>query len=420
MTEPEPPRTLPRRRVLAVGAGVALLAVSGSSLLTGCRSTQTPSLPAPPPTPTPDEVLRRRAVARITAVRDAVARLGAPAALAPLPADLSAACATQLAALGEAPATPSGTSTPGGPGSPTGSAGPATSTSATPTASTGTASTGTASTGTASTSTVSTSTASTSTASTGTASTSTVTPVPATPADIVAAQLAAASEALRDCSAAGAPGLAVLLARLAAGHAAGADLLSAAAHLPAPGTVVPAPAITAGSATASTSTASTSTASTTTTTPAGTSATTQAGASSPAPSLDTEQVGALTRLLQGEHAAAYAYGVVTAWVAPPLRERAHLFWSDHLTDRDTLEQLLTASGASAPAASAAYDLGALPTGSPAAVTLAANVEGRLAALAASAVGAGPQSRRLFAAELLIGSARRQSAWTSAVSALPGG
>jgi hypothetical protein len=392
--------------VLAVGAGVALLAVSGSSLLAGCRSAQSPSLPAPPPTPTPDEALRRRAVARVTALQDAVTRLGAPPALAQLPAALSAACATQLTALGEIPAVPSGTGTTSG--SPTGSTGAATSTGiAAPTP-----------------------TASTTTASTTTASTTTATPVPATPAGIVAAQLAAASQALRDCTSAGAPGLAVLLSRLAAGHAAGADLLAAAAHLSAPGAVVPAPAITAGGATTGPAAASPGgatpggAASGSATAPAGTSAGAvagaSAGASSPPPSLGSEQAGALARLLQGQHAAIYAYGVVTAWVAPPLRERAHLFWSDHLAERDTLEQLLIASGASAPAASAAYDLGTPPAGSPAAVTLAANVEGRLATLAASAVGAGDQSRRLLAAELLIAAARRQSAWTSTVSALPGG
>ena len=39
---------------------------------------------------------------------------------------------------------------------------------------------------------------------------------------------------------------------------------------------------------------------------------------------------------------------------------------------------------------------------------------------ASAVGAGTQSRRLLAAGILISAARRQSAWTSSVPALPGG
>jgi hypothetical protein len=136
-------------------------------------------------------------------------------------------------------------------------------------------------------------------------------------------------------------------------------------------------------------------------------------------SLAPEQATALTRLLQGEHAAAYAYGTVAAWVTPAQRARARTCWAGHLAGRDTLIRLLTAAGVTAPAASPAYDVGTVPTGSSAAVALAAKVEGRCAALAAATVAVTSGGGRLLAAEVLVTSARRQASWTASVPALPG-
>jgi hypothetical protein len=131
-------------------------------------------------------------------------------------------------------------------------------------------------------------------------------------------------------------------------------------------------------------------------------------------------VTALSRLLHGEHAAVYAYGVVTARVTPGLRTRARTCWTAHLSDRDDLIRLLTAAGARAPAASPAYDIKGPPSTSSAAVELAATVESRLATLAASAVGATTGSTRVVAAELLVAAARHQTGWVPDVAALPGG
>jgi hypothetical protein len=136
-------------------------------------------------------------------------------------------------------------------------------------------------------------------------------------------------------------------------------------------------------------------------------------------SLAPDQATALTRLLQGEHAAAYAYGTVAAWVTPALRPRARTCWTGHLAGRDALIRLLTAAGVTAPAASPAYDVGTVPTGSSAAVALAAKVEGRCAALAAATVAVTSDGGRLLAAEVLVASARRQAGWTASVPALPG-
>jgi hypothetical protein len=226
--------------------------------------------------------------------------------------------------------------------------------------------------------------------------------------------------------------MAVLLARLAAAHAAEADLLSTVARLPVPGPIAPATApqaTAAGDSTGTTSSAgeprsgagptssepTTSGAVTSTTAPALSAGTAPAVASSLAP----EQATALTRLLQGEHAAAYAYGTVAAWVAPALRLRARTCWAGHLVGRDALIRLLTAAGVTAPAASPAYDVGTVPTGNSAAVALAAKVEGRCATLAAATVAVTSDGARLLAAEVLVASARRQTGWTASVPALPG-
>jgi hypothetical protein len=374
------------------GGAVLLLALGGSSVLAGCRSAGSAATVTPPPTPTPDEVLRRRAATRVHGLLGQVGTPPVLPALAGVFAQLAQGYREQLTALGEPlPAPTTGT------GGPTAAGVPAT----LPT--------------------------------TGATSPS----VP--PAAVVAAQLGAADEALADCAAASAPGLAVLLARLAAAHGAEADLLSAAARLPAPGPVTPAaPATTASRTTASRTTApgptTTGMPASNGTSPASTAASRDAGSpasggsagtsgTTPAPatsSLGTEQVNALTRLLQGEHAAVYAYGVVAAWVAPTLRARAHDFWSGHLTDRDALTELLRSGAATAPPGSAAYDVGPLPSGSPAAVALAAKVEQRLATVADSAVAGTSDGARLAAAGILVSSARRQAAWAGSTAALPGG
>jgi len=389
MSRPPAPSPLARRTILAGGWAGALAALTGSALV-GCRSGAPAA--APPPTPTPDEVLRRRAVARIKGLQDAVTTVASPATLRAVLARQAAAYTAQLTALGEPPASaaPTGTATsaaspaPGGPTGTTGSASGASSGSASPA------------------------------------------PVPPTPAGILAAQAAAATEALTDCLTARAPGMAVLLARLAAAHAAGADLLAAAARLPGPGEFVPGPATaggTAGPTTAATGAggqaSSTGTGGPASLTGGSRPASPPSAAGSASPTA-TGQVAPLARLLQGEHAAVYAYGVVAAWVAPPQRDQAHADWDAHLGERDELVQVLTAAGVSAPAASAGYDLGTPPDGGPAAVRLAATVEGRLAALAAAVVGATADGARPVAAGVLVAAARRQVGWTSTLDALPGG
>lgn len=410
MSEPLHPQPHPgRRAVLAAGWVTAARTLAGSALLNGCRSV-TPAAGDTPPTPTPEEVLRRRAVTRVRHLLAAVSAPSGHPALRPVLSQLAAGHAEQLAALGEL-VTGSGTAS-------TTVADPASA------ATSGTSSAGTSSAGSPSAGSPA------ATPAPGTAAPS----LPTTPAAIVAEQLAAATEALTDCATASA-GMAVLLARLAAAQAAGADLLASVAHLPAPRQVTPVltssvpdttgsvsqatdwaassgPGITGDTATSSGTPSDGSAA------PAG--ETIQAG--TPArgvPSLGPDQAAELSRLLQGEHAAVYAYGIVTALVAPALRARALSGWTAHLSSRNELTGLLTDAHVTAPAASPAYDVGEPPHDSASAVALAAKVEGRLATSAAVAVGNTMDGSRLAAARILIASARRQTRWTASVSALPG-
>lgn len=362
-------RTLPQRRSVLAGLGTGtLLALTGSPLITGCRSDDSAQAGTPSPTPTPDEALRQHAISRVRDLQDTVRQVTAPSPVRAVLARLAESYPTQLAALGE----------------PDSSASAPTRTAATAPTTTGSAE-------------------------------------PVTPAAFVAAQTAAAAETLTGCTSAGSPGMAVLLARLAAAHAAGADLVAAAARLPAPGKVAAAtgtdaPAATgppvAGDAPAigSPGTARTS----------GPPSDNVVRTTGPAtPSLGSEQVTALTRLLNGEHAAVYAYGVITARVAEKQRARARACWNAHLAGRNEVVRLLTSAGANAPAALPAYDIADLPGNSAAATGLAATVEGRLTTLAASTVGTTTDGARTVAAGLLVAAARRRAGWVPDVEALPG-
>ena len=353
-----------RRTVLRVAAGVALTGVAVLSGCTGSGSDAGSTSATDGSGPSPDELARRRAVRHAQDLsRDATLL---SAASPPLRAVLGAVAAdtrSELAALGAGPSSTSAT-------------GATTSDSPSP---------------------------------------------PPTPASLVAALRAAAHEAGTDCLVTS-PGMAVLLARLAAAWAAHADLLASAARLPAPG-----PLLLGGTSTPTTTRpgiAPPPSPSTSASRPATPGTATAQATSSPAPSpsrstLDDATRAALMRMLQGEHAAVYAYGVVTARVVPALRARAEAGWSAHLALRDALEQELLLTGVTPPAAAAGYDLGALAPGSPGAVALAARVEAAVAAVAAQAVASTASSHRSDAAGTLVGAARRRAGWTGRSQALPG-
>lgn len=203
------------------------------------------------------------------------------------------------------------------------------------------------------------------------------------PAGLVTVHRDAMAEALDDLLGASPP-VAVLLARIAAARACHADLIAAAAELPVPG---PPPA-----------------------------ARPLAEATAPPPS----EWAALGALLDGEHAAVFGYGVVTARVTPSRRERARREWQAHLTRRDELRAELLGSGRTPPAAAPAYDVGRPPPDSAAAIRLAVSVEVGLARVAAAAVAACTGPRRGLAARSLVTAARTATHWRGRPEPLPGG
>jgi hypothetical protein len=261
-------------------------------------------------------------------------------------------------------------------------------------------------------------------------------------AGLAGTEFEAARQALTDAQATS-PGLAALLARIAAARATHADLVSARASLRPPpvlvvsptpasatpgsgASVVPTPATmpaAAGPTAAAAGSLPGSSASGAGAAP-GVSATGGPGASlAPGPipagaALRAPARDALAALAAGEHAAVYAYGVVAARVADADRSRALAAWNWHVTRRDELEERLLDAGVQPPAAAPAYQLGAAPDAG-AAVALAATVEDRLAQLAAHAVAATTGADRSDAAGALVAGARRAAAWRGRGAALPG-
>jgi hypothetical protein len=214
-------------------------------------------------------------------------------------------------------------------------------------------------------------------------------PTSGSPATLVAAERTAAEEALRDLRVT-TPATAGLLARMAAARVVHADLLAAAARLPAPGQVgLP------------------------------TGAASSVGASPAATSLEGATAAALSTLLAGEHAAVFAYGLVTARVADAREPLARSLWQAHLARRDALEARLDAAGLAPAEAAPAYDVGTLPAGPADAVALAARVEDGLASVAFGAVTTTTGATRLEAAADLVIAARRAATWRAAPTALPG-
>ncbi|GAB6897454.1 DUF4439 domain-containing protein [Kineosporia succinea] len=259
-----------------------------------------------------------------------------------------------------------------------------------------------------------------------TPSTSSESPTPSTedadavtsPATLVTAEWEAARTLLRDAAGLS-PEFARLLYRTAASCAAAADLLNSALKGKSLGALKPAESTeAAGSAEAAESTepAAPATAPPTTTTgptpsATGTATPTTTSSSSAALTLVPAETTALNRLLAGEHAAYYAYPLVIAHIDGPREEVATTVWQTHRQQRDELERMLLTAGADPVEANAAYEV-ETPTTKGQAATLATTVEERLAGLAADAVAAATHTEvQSLAADLLVGSVRRQAAWS---------
>jgi hypothetical protein len=241
---------------------------------------------------------------------------------------------------------------------------------------------------------------------------------PATVRDALTHERAAAAEALADAMGTTAR-TAGLLARIAAARTVHADRLALIAGLPPPA----APVITASAALSSSS--SSSSRSVPSPSPSGSVAGSSSGTnvsgsvSAASAQLDAATIGTLSRTLAGEHAAVFAYGLITARASGTHQMLARRLWEAHRARRDELERRLAAAGVSPPAALPAYDVGRVPTTPAQLSALAARVENGLAAVAVSAVSRTAGPLRAEAALDLVAAARRAAEWLGGWPALPG-
>ena len=132
----------------------------------------------------------------------------------------------------------------------------------------------------------------------------------------------------------------------------------------------------------------------------------------------------LTDLLEAEHAAVYAYGVLGARLPDDLRTRARAAADAHRVARDLLTAALRDEGADVPGPALSYDV-TVPN-APAALALAIRVETDLGVRWRDLVAQTPDAgRRRTATEQLTGTAVRAVGWrvaarqSPATTALPG-
>jgi hypothetical protein len=207
------------------------------------------------------------------------------------------------------------------------------------------------------------------------------------PAALMAAETGAAREAIADLVTVSAP-VAVLLARIATSRAVHADLIAAAARLGRPGAVLAEP-----------------------------------GVPSSGPSSTIEPLGpaardALARLIAAEHAAVFAYGVITAWLPTGRRDEAGEVWASHRAARERYSQVLLAAGGRPPAARAAYQVGSVDDAVDAAA-LAVKVENGILLAALAALAQVNDGWRTGPALDAVRAGRQVLRWGGTLAALPG-
>lgn len=242
--------------------------------------------------------------------------------------------------------------------------------------------------------------------------TSGASPEISSPAALATAEWTTARTTLRDAAGL-TPEFALLLYRTAASCASNADLLRAANHKKALGTLTPA------SSDGTTTTSPTDATTTPTVAPTDASQTPASSPSSTASELSKDETDALNRLLAGEHAAFYAYPLVIAHIDSSRKAAAETLWEDHRQQRDELERVLIAAGAEPAEASAAYQV-TTPETTTKAAALATLVERRLSGLAVDVIAvAEDASVKALAAGILVSATRRQAVWSNKPVAQPG-
>jgi hypothetical protein len=130
-------------------------------------------------------------------------------------------------------------------------------------------------------------------------------------------------------------------------------------------------------------------------------------------------IAALQAALTAENTAVYGYGVAGAHLTGARRAAAVRDWVAHENARDTLTTMLTARGGRPVAAAAAYALPFSVRSAQAAVSLAAVLEDRVAAVYLGLVALGEPSLRAFGAAGVRTAALRATAWRGSTLAFPG-
>ena len=130
-------------------------------------------------------------------------------------------------------------------------------------------------------------------------------------------------------------------------------------------------------------------------------------------------IRALQAALTAENTAVYGYGVAGARLSGARRAAAVRDWVAHENARDALTAMLTARGGQPVAAAAAYALPFSVRNAPAAVSLAAVLEDRVAAVYLGLVALSEPSLRAFGAAGVRTAALRAAAWRGSTLAFPG-
>jgi hypothetical protein len=130
-------------------------------------------------------------------------------------------------------------------------------------------------------------------------------------------------------------------------------------------------------------------------------------------------IRALQAALTAENTAVYGYGVAGAHLTGARRAAAVRDWVAHENARDALSAMLTARDGQPVGAAAAYALPFPVRGAPAAVSLAAVLEDRIAAVYLGLVALSEPSLRAFGAAGVRTAALRAAAWRGSTLAFPG-
>jgi len=127
----------------------------------------------------------------------------------------------------------------------------------------------------------------------------------------------------------------------------------------------------------------------------------------------------LRKVLEAEHAAVYAYGVVGARTGGARRRQATAAFDAHRARRDRLRELIVARGGTPAEPAPGYDLPFAVRTDEDCVRLAALIENRVTAAYLELVAVGDAALRDMAARAMQESATRAYRWQPEIPDFPG-